>query len=535
MPTFQLDDHEVPFQPGDTILGAAERAGLAIPHYCWHAGLSVAANCRMCLVELLPPPGRSPLLLDVLRWDAEQHSYVAERKPKLVPACQQTVSEGMKVRSDTSAHVKKTRAAVQELLLLNHPVDCPICDQAGECRLQDYWLEHQHTAKRMRDEPVHKPKAVRLGPHIVYDAERCILCTRCVRFCQEVAKDPVLSVARRGNRNEIIVAPGRELDHPYSMMTEHICPVGALTSADFRFRARVWFLRSAKTICTGCARGCNAQLDYDPRSQTALRHRPRHNAEVNGYWMCDTGMLDYRRIHEGRVLEASVEGQSDSPENALKQAADTLGRVEPHHLGLVLGAEYSLEDNAALLWLGRELGVTAVFASRRSDGPSDEVLIMADKNPNQAGLAQLLGGAPGADSELAERLEAGTLSHLLWMGQGLANPELTSRVVNSKVQVVLLTSHQGPLTGRARVLLPATSWAEAEGHYVNALGKTQLSERALSPLGQARSPWRWVQALAKALGKPVPFENARELRQQLLGFQRTEPVAASAERGASAS
>jgi NADH-quinone oxidoreductase subunit G len=261
MPTFKLDGREIPFEKGYTIIRAAYRAGIDIPHYCWHPGLSVAANCRMCLVEIEPPPGQRAMMLDVLRWDAAKNDYVVAQKPKLQPACQMAAAENMQVKSDSSPEVEKARAGVQELLLLNHPVDCPICDQAGECRLQDYWLEHQGTKKRMRDEPVHKPKGVVFGPTIVYDAERCIVCTRCVRVCDELAHDPVLDERQRGNLTEIVVSPGRQLDHDYTLMTEHVCPVGALTSRDFRFKARVWFLRGARTICTGCATGCNAYLD----------------------------------------------------------------------------------------------------------------------------------------------------------------------------------------------------------------------------------------------------------------------------------
>jgi NADH-quinone oxidoreductase subunit G len=281
MPTFKLDGRIVPFEQGDTIIRAAHRAGVDIPHYCWHPGLSVAANCRMCLVEVAPPPGRPALMLNVLDWDAERNAYVDSRKPKLQPACQMQVADGMEVLSETSEHVEQARSAVQELLLLNHPVDCPICDQAGECRLQDYWLEHQGSKKRMDGEPVHKPKAVSFGPTIVYDAERCIVCTRCVRFCEEIAQDPVLDIRERGNLNEVVLAPGRELDHAYTLMTEYVCPVGALTAKDFRFKARVWFLRSARTVCQGCATGCNAFLDYDPRTQEVYRHRPRENEAVN--------------------------------------------------------------------------------------------------------------------------------------------------------------------------------------------------------------------------------------------------------------
>src|SRR6185295_7110793 len=324
MPSFKLDDRDVPFEPGDTIIRAATRAGIDIPYYCWHPGLSVAANCRMCLVELMPPPGRPAILLDVLSWDPVEKTYVPQKKPKLQPACQQAAADGMVVKSQTSEHAVRARSAVQELLLLNHPVDCPICDQAGECRLQDYWLEHQRTGKRMHQEPVHKPKGVVFGPTIVYDAERCIVCTRCVRVSAELAKDPVLSLRERGNLGEITVSPGRQLDHDYTLMTEHVCPVGALTSSDFRFKARVWFLRSARTVCQGCATGCNAYLDYDPRNNTPYRHRPRDNAEVNKYWMCDEGMLSYKRAVEDRLLSALVGNDDADFDDALAAAKDQL-------------------------------------------------------------------------------------------------------------------------------------------------------------------------------------------------------------------
>src|SRR3954453_6263832 len=324
MPTFKLDGRAIPFEKGDTIIRAAHRMGIDIPHYCWHPGLSVAANCRMCLVEIAPPPGQRPLQLDILAWDKEKNDYVVAKKPKLQPACQAAVAENMEVKSESSEDVAKARSEVQEFLLLNHPVDCPICDQAGECRLRDYWLENQGTKKRMRDEPVHKPKAVVFGPTIVYDAERCIVCTRCVRVSEELAKDPVLSVRERGNLNEIVVAPGRQLDHPYSLMTEYVCPVGALTSIDFRFKARVWFLRSARSVCVGCATGCNSFTDFDPRNQNAYRYRPRENLAVNKFWMCDDGTLDHRRVREGRVLEARVAGVVEALPAALSRGAEIL-------------------------------------------------------------------------------------------------------------------------------------------------------------------------------------------------------------------
>jgi NADH-quinone oxidoreductase subunit G len=181
----------------------------------------------------------------------------------------------------------------------------------------------------MNDEPVHKPKAVVFGPTIVYDAERCIVCTRCIRFVDEVAKDPVLALRERGNLNEVVVAPGRQLDNPYTLMTEYVCPVGALTAVDFRFKARVWFLRSARTVCQGCATGCNAFLDYDPRDGKVHRHRPRENMAVNKYWMCDEGMLDYHRVEAKRVLRASVDKEGSTVGAALDRAAKSLKGIAP--------------------------------------------------------------------------------------------------------------------------------------------------------------------------------------------------------------
>src|ERR1700733_4643973 len=308
MPSFKLDGKTIPFETGDSIIRAAQKQGIEIPHYCWHPGLSAPANCRMCLVEIVPSGNQRAVMLDILEWDEATGAYKDARKPKLQPACQMGAVDGQEVKADTSHHVQEARKAVQESLLLNHPVDCPICDQSGECKLQDYWLEYQKTKKRMRDEPVHKPKAEVFGDTIVYDGERCVMCTRCIRFMAEVAKDPVLDMRERGNLNEIFVAPGRKLEGHYTFMTEHVCPVGALTTKDFRFKARVWFLRSVESICQGCATGCNTHLDYDPRYNRAYRYRPRDNEQVNKYWMCDEGMLTYKEAHDGRVLQASVDG-----------------------------------------------------------------------------------------------------------------------------------------------------------------------------------------------------------------------------------
>ncbi|MFO0572174.1 MAG: 2Fe-2S iron-sulfur cluster-binding protein [Polyangiaceae bacterium] len=516
MPTFKLDGREIPFEKGDSIIQAARRAGVDIPHYCWHPGLSVAANCRMCLVEMLPPPGRKPLLLDVLEWDAEKEDYVPAKKPKLVPACQQAAGEGMEVASDSSEHVARARAAVQELLLLNHPVDCPICDQAGECRLQDYWLEHQGTKKRMKDEIVHKPKGVVFGPTIVYDAERCIVCTRCVRFCEEVVKDPVLEKRERGNLSEITLAPGRELDHGYTLMTEYVCPVGALTARDFRFKARVWFLRSAQTVCTGCATGCNAFTDFDPRDQTVYRYRPRENMAVNQYWMCDDGMLDYRRIHENRVLEARVRGKKTSFEDALEKARGILAAAPAEQLGVVLSAQHSNEDNFAILRLCRDyLGTGHIYVSGRAQGLGDPVLKHADRNPNTAGVTALCTSTPPKTfSELAKDIHEGRITHVLSLGSYSSDAEKTDALTRLQGLVTLAT-HEGPLAKHATVVLPTSSWAECDGTFVNAKGMAQESEKAVAPRGHSEPAWRLAGHLARALGFPMAWTKLSQVRKAM--------------------
>jgi len=479
----------------------------------------------MCLVELMPPPGRQAMMLDVLRWDEQSQQYVKEQKPKLVPACQQTVSAGMQVRSQSSDHVTRARAAVQEMLLLNHPVDCPICDQAGECRLQDYWLSQGSTKKRMLDEPVHKPKAVVFGPHIVYDAERCIVCTRCVRVCEELAKDPVLSVAQRGNLNEITVSPGRQLDHNYSLMTEVVCPVGALTSHEFRFKARVWFLRSVSSVCVGCATGCNSFTDYDPRESRVYHYRPRENPNVNKHWMCDSGMLDYRRIHEGRILEARIGGEPVPRRAGLEKATDLLRGVRGSKLLIVLGAQFSQEDNAALLALGKKLNCSAYFESGQPGGASDDILMHADKNPNSTGIRKLLGPTLQTAEQLLDGLRSGQLTHVLSLGATFKDSAIADECgkLSSLVQVVM-TSHDGTLVAGAKVVLPVCSWAEADGTFVNAAGLAQVSEQAIMPLGQALPGWKWVSHLASSLGHELglaSLDDARRLVEAPTGTNRT--------------
>ncbi len=521
MPSFTYDGRTIPFEPGETIIKAAWRQGIEIPHYCWHPGLSAPANCRMCLVEIAPPPGQRALMLDVLEWDPALNDYRPKQKPKLQPACQMPAADGMQVKGDTSENVRQARKGVQEFLLLNHPVDCPICDQAGECKLQDYWLEHGQYEKRMRDEPIHKPKAVRFGPTIVYDAERCVMCTRCIRFMEEVAKDPVLDMRERGNLNEVFVAPGKELAGHYTFMTEHVCPVGALTTVDFRFKARVWFLRTAASVCQGCATGCNAHLDYDPRYNHAYRYRPRDNEQVNRFWMCDEGMLTYKRAHEGRITEASVENKSTAVKQALAQAKEYFEGVPGEGVAIVLSAQHSLEDNWALRELaGPYLGTRALYATGLAEGYADDILIHEDKNPNTRGVLEL---APAVKpfTALLDDIDVGKVTHVIALGGETPAEnaeELQSRARASLGRLralVTIASHEGVLSRAAHVVLPACSWAEAAGTYVNAKGFHQASEKGLEPQGSSQPGWQLVAELGQVLGYDTSWSKLKQVRSRM--------------------
>ena len=523
MPTFKLDGKSIPFEPGDSIIRAAEKAGVEIPHYCYHAGLSSPANCRMCLVEILPAANQRAMMLDIVEWDEKLGDYRPTRKPKLQPACQYPATEGQEILADSSPHVVEARAGVQEFLLLNHPVDCPICDQAGECKLQDYWLEHQKTPKRMHDEPVHKPKGVSFGDTIVYDAERCVMCTRCIRFMDEVAKDPVLDMRERGNLKEVIVAPGRKLEGHYTFMVEHVCPVGALTTKDFRFKARVWFLKSAKTVCQGCATGCNATFDFDPRSNKALRYRPRDNEKVNKFWMCDEGMLSYREVVDGRTAEPRVAGKPVKLDRALEEAKKRFGSVQKDSIAFVLSAKHSLEDNLALFELAELCASRALYVSGAPEGYADDILIHADKNSNTVGVRNLAPEAKSFDALLAD-VSAGKVTHVIALG-GAAPVDATA--LGRLEGFVAIAAHEGPLVSAAHVVLPATAWIESSGTFVNAKGMRQLAEKGTEPRGSSEPGWKLTAKLAVVLGIEPSWSTLKDVRAMLVATSVPPPEPSS--------
>src|SRR2546425_3219723 len=291
-----------------TMLQACALAGIEVPHYCYHPKLPVAGNCRMCLVEFGLPmigPDRKPVLNeDGTPKITKQVLPYEPTTSRGAIACATPISPGMEIYPGSPA-TKQMREAVLESLLINHPLDCPICDQAGECKLQEYSVDYGQSASRFVETKVHKPKAVDLGPRIVLDDERCILCSRCIRFTRDIAGEDALGFIHRGSYSTLTNYPGKPFDNNYTLNTVDLCPVGALTSKDFRFQMRVWFLKETRSVCTSCATGCNIVIGS--REEKIYRYEPRQNDAVNACWMCDYGRLHYKWVgRKDRLTDVRV-------------------------------------------------------------------------------------------------------------------------------------------------------------------------------------------------------------------------------------
>jgi NADH-quinone oxidoreductase subunit G len=481
-----IDGMSVVVKKGTNVLEAARTLGIDISAFCYHPGLAVVAQCRQCLVSV-------------------------EKNPKLQPSCQQTCGEGMVVHT-TDAQSTLARKQQLEFTLLNHPIDCPICDKAGECTLQRLYFDHDNANSRVDVPKVHKAKAVDLGPTIVLDQERCILCSRCIRTCDEVAGDHQLEFAHRGDHEVLTTAPGAQLDNPYSLNTVDVCPVGALTSKDFRFTMRAWELEATPSVCNGCATGCNIEIHH--KNDRIWRLVPRHNPDVNKYWMCDEGRLTYHPLREHRLAAALVDGLPAGWDRAIRAAADHLAPLlasEPRSVGVVLSAEYSNEDNFALAKLAKAWGVANVYVAGKPEVPgrADGRLRVADVNANTAGV-ELIVEALGLAAAPIVDLSADVRS-LVMLGSEL--PGIDQAKLRELAIIAISVHERGPVAG-AKVALPAAAWAEVAGTVTNAKHLVQRMHAAVLPPGQALPAWEAVVRLAQATqagaGK-LGFAHAREV------------------------
>jgi len=492
MPRWTLDGQEIEATAGTTILQAALARGREIPHFCWHPGLSIAGNCRICLVEV-------------------------EKAPKLQIACQTQVQGGMVVRT-ASPLVEAARNAVMEFLLINHPLDCPICDQAGECRLQDNAVAHGAGQSRYTEPKLALAKAVDIGEHVLLDQERCIQCSRCIRFCDEVTQTSELAFFCRGERTVIGIWPGQRLDNPYSGNVVDICPVGALTLKEFRFQTRVWYLQNTPSICAGCARGCNVliatgrqrelmttQGQQDDRIKRVV---PRVNAEVNGHWMCDEGRLSFQRLDRlPRLVQAESGGSAADYDGVVRESALALrAAAAAGRAGLITGPRATCETLYAWRRLGAALGSLRIAVRRIERGADDALLLRRDKAANSRGAEWLL-GAPAFEAGLLEAAARGEFDVLVVLGDALdpSDTPLLPDAVRARVSTLIYVGPFRDVSAEAATLrLPAAAWSEEDGSYVNFEGRVQLLRRARRPAGAARPGWRIAVDLALAAGVEVP-------------------------------
>jgi NADH-quinone oxidoreductase subunit G len=488
--------HEFP--KGTRLIEACEQAGSFVPRYCYHKKLSSPGNCRMCLIEMGMPrmgPDRKPALGDdgkpEINW-----------MPRPQICCATDVSEGLGVRTH-SPLVEECRRGVLEFLLINHPLDCPICDQAGECELQEFSVEYGRQDSRFLENKVKKPKSVELGPRVTLDDERCILCSRCIRFSKEIAQDDVLGFIDRGSYTTLTAHPGKRLENNYSLNTVDICPVGALTSSDFRFKMRVWFLRETKSFCTSCATGCNTIIGA--RENVIYRQTPRENDAVNSCWMCDYGRLNFDYLQsERRLLQPAIREQGSLEPATWKRAIETVAEQLKPWVGRQIAILASGRMTNEELWLSARLakllGTTLIDIVPRT-GPGDDILLSEDRNPNSNGarLLQVSSTAGTVLQQIREAVSFGHIKALISLGENPLRCGISTDSLAELPVFIVMDLRSNESTGFASALLPSFGFAEKRGSMINGKGRLQRLNRAVRGPGQARDDWEILRDLIQAL------------------------------------
>ena len=478
-----------------TMIQACALANVDVPHYCYHPRLPVSGNCRMCLVEFGTPamgPDRKPIM------NPDGTPKIA-KSPRPAIACATPISPGMEIYTGTLA-VKQMREGVLEFLLINHPLDCPICDQAGECKLQEYSVEYGRSQSRFVETKVHKPKRVDLGPRIVLDDERCILCTRCIRFTKDIVGDDALGIVNRGSYNTLTAYPGKVFDNNYTLNTVDLCPVGALTSKDFRFKMRVWFLKETKSICASCATGCSIVIGS--REDKIYRFEPRENDAVNACWMCDYGRLNYKwigrdeRLTQVQSPKSKVQSRQVSWAEVLGDISEKLKEVPPGSVAIVASARQTNEEIYLISKLAKKANALMDSVPRKGEG--DKLLLNADRNPNSAG-ARLMGVAAepmGANlPKIAEGIRTGKIKTLIVFGEDVTKHGIGADLIGKLDLLIVSDILPNETTRLAHYLLPGCAHAEKRGTFTNAKGRVQRFMKAIEPRGDARPEWEFLHEL----------------------------------------
>lgn len=500
MVNVQIDGHWIQVPRGTRMIEAAKMAEKEIPHYCYHPKLSSPGNCRMCLVQMgMPPrpaPGEEP------KYGDDGYQEIGWM-PRPVIACANTVAENMGIRT-TGELVEKTREGVMEFLLINHPLDCPICDQAGECKLQEFSVEHGRGESRFKEDKIKKPKNVDIGKNIRLDDERCIMCSRCIRFMDEVAEEPVLGFSQRGTHTSVTVHPGYRLDNNYSLNTADICPVGALTSNDFRFQMRVWFLKETKSIDVNCGTGANTIIWT--RGNEIFRVTPRQNDEVNSAWMPDSHRLAFNQLQtDDRLTSPMVKKGRKHEETswleATAKAAEVLARQQPGGVAVIASGRLSNEEIFLASKISDALGTELLSIVPRMK-ESDGKLISADRNPNTTGASLIWGtDDPGAKLDaIRAGISSGKIKALLCLGEDLLEEaDFKKEDLKKLDDLVVSHTHANPTASLARVVLPSVGFAEKRATYVNVTGRLQRTNQAVIAPGEVRDDWESLAALLAKL------------------------------------
>jgi NADH-quinone oxidoreductase subunit G len=476
MPKCTINGVELEVKEGTTIITAMTENAQRIAHYCWHPGLSIAGVCRLCMVEIAG-------------------------NPRVQIACNTVITEGMNI-NNTSEKVKDAVKWGLDFHLINHPLDCPICDQAGECGLQDQYMEYGKYNPEMAEKKQKKHKVVDLGPTVVLDSERCILCSRCVRFTDEVSKTNELGIFNRGDHAEIGTHDGKQLDNKYSLNTVDICPVGALTSKDFRFKQRVWYLKDADTVCNGCSTGCNVKTYFN--KEGIFRVKPRFNADVNGHWMCDEGRDTYKFVNkEVRLLKGQkyANNQWHAELHAGAAAKDVhllLKDAQAEEIAVVLTGQHSVEEYEALVnaFDSNKKNIFHWVNNKESFESFDGLLLRGDKNPNTKGLLQVFEkhGVSNSWKNLEEGLKSGKIKNLVVFGpENLAvYPDLKAMIdlftlaknlfYFSSAEIPQLRSYSGT---NQITMIPLKTYIEKSGTFVNFQGRAQKFNKVTTIVSEA--------------------------------------------------
>ncbi|MBN1404546.1 MAG: (2Fe-2S)-binding protein [Opitutales bacterium] len=495
-----VDGIEVKVAPGTNMIEAANMAGVEIPHYCYHSHLSVAGNCRMCLVEMGTPGVDRATRQPILDADGKQ---VIQWMPKPTIACATNATPGLHIRTKTKL-VKECREGIMEFLLVNHPLDCPICDQAGECHLQEYATDYGRGYSRYVEDKNVKPKRTMIGPRVILDNERCILCGRCVRFCKEVIKDEVLGFTERGSHSTIACYPGKTLDDNYSLNVVDICPVGALTSTDFRFKMRVWFLKETPSICTESSVGVNTIVWS--REGVIYRITPRRNDVVNDTWMSDSGRMLYKEVAvENRSTNYTIEGKPVGAPEAVAAFADTLNKARG--IAVLASGKSSVEEMFLLKKLiaaapaGKKLVRVVPHVEK-----GDDFLISTDRNPNTRGalLTGLVDGIGAVDGGTLKALvDSGSIDTVISVNECVTSYGL-DREELKKLNFIYMGTHFCESSQYANIEVPLLTVFEKEGSFVNQQFRLQKFAQAVPGPEGVMSDSAFLVALLGAMKAKVP-------------------------------